>query len=208
MRHIALAVMLAITLSACHADVAPTATPTATARPVVIHLATPTPTAVPTVTPVPTDTPAPVPTDTPTVAPTDVLTMAPASAPVSTQVPEDAATFATRYKAMNAAYQLLGAHLASGATILSPGWRAEALRLTQKWRDTLDALSATPQPVGDKWAAAWPTLTQALQTWASAATDIETAMNSNDTAPLWKAKSEIIEGVNLMNEVGKTLNGQ
>ena len=98
---------IAVVLSACSDDPAPTPEPTAAPTVTPTDTPAPEPTAAPTVTP--TDTPAPEPTAAPTVTPTDTPapepTAAPTAAPTDTPAPtaDDRAALAALYEATDGA---------------------------------------------------------------------------------------------------------
>jgi len=116
-------------------------------------------------------------------------------------------TFAARYDALDAPYQKLIAHL-NAADFDNPEWRIETVRLTQKWRETINALREMKQPHGERWTAAWPVLMRAMDAFAYAAGAIENAAAMNEPMLMEPARERLIDGANLTGEAMRLLDGR
>ncbi len=124
--------------------------------------------------------------------------------PAPKPTPNAVVAFLTLYEALDVPYKALSEQFAT-EDYSDPIWRATTVERAAEWRAAIGALQAAEQPEGEKWAAAWPVIQQALGEYEYVAAAVGNAAAANDPTLTLTARGRLVDGVNLMYEAMRLL---
>ena len=130
----------------------------------------------------------------------------PAPAPLPTPTPDSVAAFRVAYAALDADFVRLKAQL-DNAQYADPDWRAETVRIAERWRADTAAIRAIPQPSGAQWAQAWPLLLEAMDELDYIAGATENAARQQQPALLLPTTERMANALNLLTEALRLVGG-
>ena len=130
----------------------------------------------------------------------------PAAAPAlppPTPTPDAAAAFEAAYADVTAAYNAISAEMARPdleAAFADPAFRGRVQTLAAEWREAANTVRYMEQPAGDKWAQAWPRITDAMAEFAEVASVTETAARENNPLLLLPGAGKLSAAMALLGE--------
>ena len=132
------------------------------------------------------------------------LPAAPPPLPTPTPTPDATAAFEAAYADMLAAYNALSAEMDgkdnTTAVFADADYRARLAELAADWRTASNAVRYAEQPAGERWAKAWPRITDAMAEFAALATLVEHAARDNDPTLMWGGGPRLAAAVALLDE--------
>ena len=133
----------------------------------------------------------------------------PAATPLPTPspTPDALAVYRAAYAEFQDAYTALAARMDS-PRYEDADWRSETVRLAQEWRGTVEALQVAEQPAGAEWASAWPLVQEAMSEFIYVAGAVENAAEQNNEWLTLPARERLANGVNLLTEARRVVEGQ
>ena len=135
------------------------------------------------------------------------LPAAPPPLPTPSPTPDALAAYRAAYAEFEAAYRALARRM-DAPHYEDTDWRAETARLAQEWRATVEALQAAEQPDGAQWGAAWPLIQEAMGEFVYVAGAVENAAQQNNEWLTLPARERLANGVNLLTEAKRIVEGQ
>ena len=128
----------------------------------------------------------------------------PAAPPPATPTPTAIVAFEAAYADMLTAYNALSAEMEgkdnTAATFADPAYRARLQELAAEWRTASNVVRYAEQPPGERWAKAWPRITDAMTEFAALATVVERAARDNDPVLMWGGGPRLGAAVALLDE--------
>ena len=132
---------------------------------------------------------------------------APPLLPTPSPTPDALAVYRAAYAEFQDAYLTLARRMDS-PRYEDATWRAETARLAREWRGTVEALQAAEQPAGAEWAQAWPLIQDAMDEFIYVAGAVENAAEQNNEWLTLPARERLANGVNLLVEAKRIVEGQ
>ena len=132
---------------------------------------------------------------------------APPPLPTPSPTPDALAVYRAAYAEFQDAYLTLARRMDS-PRYEDEAWRTATARMAREWRGTVEALQAAEQPAGAEWARAWPLIQDAMGEFVYVAGAVENAAEQNNEWLTLPARERLANGVNLLTEAKRIVEGK